>query len=164
MSASGIKLHEIKRHTFISIMVAIICIFMGLQYWGAAETRQMAVVAIVAGVLVAIGAIYMLIQPMIILGEELIFFKTGNTDRKELAYSDIASWSLHGDKKQMILQLKNEEKATDAEKKNNRIIINYFNLDKKNQIALINQLNKKGVEQLVVIVEPERIKETKKKK
>jgi hypothetical protein len=152
MMADGIKIHEIKRHTFISFLVAVICLIIGLQYIGAAETREVGVIAVVLGVLVAIAAIYMFFTPMIILGDDSIYFRSGNVAKKEISYSEIASWTLQGDK-HLIFKLKSDKEETDAEKKKNTIIINYCNLDKKNQKIFIDQLNKKGIEQ-VIIVEP----------
>ena len=122
-----------------------------LSIGGAVETRDMGIIAIIAGILVATGAIYMLIKPMIILGDELISFKSGNiSGKKEIAYSEIASWLSSETKKKQPSDLKGEKEETQAENKQNRIVINYFNLDEKNQLALIGQLNKKGVEQAVV--------------
>ena len=150
--ADGIKIHEIKRHTFISFLIAVICLIIGLQYIGAAETRETGVIAVVFSVLLAIAAIYMFFTPMIILGDDSIYFRSGNVAKKEIPYSEIASWTLQANK-QLILKLKSDKEETDEEKKKNTIIINYCNLDKKNHKIFIEQLNKKGIEQ-VIIVEP----------
>ena len=152
MMADGIKIYETKRHTFISLLIAVICLFVGFQYIGAAETRETGVIAVVLGALIAIAAIYMFFTPMIILGDDTIYFRSGNVVKKEIPYSEIASWTLQGDK-HLIFQLKSDKEETDEEKKKNTITINYRNLDKKNQKIFIDQLNKKGIEQ-VIIVEP----------
>jgi hypothetical protein len=94
----------------------------------------------------------MFFTPMIILGDDSIYFKAGNIAKKEIPYPEIASWTLRRDK-HLIFQLKSDKEATDAEKKKNVIIINYCNLDKNNQKILIEQLTKKGIEQ-VITVEP----------
>jgi hypothetical protein len=152
MMAEGIKIHEIKRHTFISFFIAVICLIIGLQYIGTVETRETGVLAVVFGVLLAIAAIYMFFKPMIVLGDDTIYFQSGNVAKKEILYSEIASWTLKADK-HLTLKLKSDKEETDAEKKKNTIIINYYNLDKNNQQILIGQLNKKGIEQ-VITAEP----------
>jgi hypothetical protein len=153
--ANGIKIHEIKRHTFISFLVAVICLIIGFQYVGAAETRETGVIAIVFGVLTAIAAIYMFFTPMIILGDDSIYFKSGNVAKKELPYSEIAAWTLQGDK-HLIFKLKSDKEETDAEKNKNTLTINYCNIDKNNQKKLIDQLNIKGIER-VITVEPKKV-------
>jgi uncharacterized membrane protein YobD (UPF0266 family) len=153
MIGKGVKIHETKKHTFITVFIAVICILLGLQNISSLESK----LAIVTGVLLIGVAIYMLITPMIILGDDSMLFKSGNAVRKELPYSDIESWSLREDK-HIIFQLKSSEE----EKKKNTITLNYCNLDKSNQERFINQLNIKGV-QRIMIVEPEKKQEKKKK-
>jgi hypothetical protein len=152
MMAEGIKIHEIKKHTFISFLIAVICLIIGLQYLGATETRDTGVFAVVFGVLLAIAAIYMFFTPVIVLGDDAIYFQSGNVAKKEISYSDIESWTLQGDK-HLTLKLKSDKEETDADKKKDIIIINYYNIHKNNQQLLIGQLNKKGIAQ-VITVEP----------
>lgn len=150
MMADGIKIYEIKRNTFISFLIAVICLIIGLIYIGAAENRATGIIAVVFGVLLSIAAIYMFFTPMIILGDDSIYFRSGNVAKKEIPYSEIASWTLQGDN-HLIFKLKSEKEETDAEKKKNNIIINYCNLDKNNQKILIEQLNKKGIAQVIIV-------------
>jgi uncharacterized membrane protein YfcA len=81
MMAEGIKIHEIKRHTFISFFIAVICLIIGLQYIGTVETRETGVLAVVFGVLLAIAAIYMFFKPMIVLGDDTIYFQSQGRNR-----------------------------------------------------------------------------------
>jgi len=115
MMAEGIKIHEIKRYTFISFLIAVICLIIGLQYIGAAETRETGILAVVFGVLLAIAAIYMFFKPMIVLGDDTIYFQSGNVAKKEILYSEIASWTLKRDK-HLTLILKSDKEEADAEK------------------------------------------------
>jgi competence protein ComGC len=154
MMAEGTKIHEKRSHTFISFFMAVICFLVGLQYIGAAETRQTGIIAVVMGVLLVIAAIYMFFAPMIVLGYDKMYFKSGNLAKKDIPYSEIASWTLRGDKnKQLIFQLKSDKEMTEDEKKKNTITINYLNMDKNNQKILIDVLSKRGIEQ-VITVEP----------
>jgi hypothetical protein len=148
----GVKIFETKKHTFITIFVGIICIMLGLQNISSLESKM----AIVIGVLIIGVAVYMLFTPMIIFGDDVILFKSGNAVKKELAYSEIASWSLREDK-HIIFQLKSVEE----EKKKSTITLNYCNLDKNNQKRLLDQLNIKGIER-IMIIEPEKKPEKKK--
>jgi hypothetical protein len=152
MIGNGVKIYETKKHTFVTVLIAAICIFMGLQNLSLLESK----LAIVTGVLLIGVSIYMLITPMIIFCDNAILFKSGNAVKKELPYSEIASWSLREDK-YIIFQLKSAEE----EKKKNTITLNYCNLDKKNQKHFLDQLHIKGIER-VIIVEPEKKPEKKK--
>lgn len=154
MKGKGIKLHETRRHTFIILFVAVICILLGFQGISG-EVKDNGLLAIIAGVGLIGVAIYMFVTPMIVMGDDSILFKSANAQRKELPYSEIESFSLR-ENKQLTLKLKGNE-----EKKNDKIVINYLNLDKKNQDTLIAQLNIKGIEQ-IVIIEPEKKKGSKK--
>jgi len=145
MAAQGIKIHQIKKHTYVSFLVAVICLFIGLQYIEIPEMRQTGILAVVLGLLMLIAAVYMFVTPVIILTDDLIHFRSGNAAKKDVAYAEIKSWSLKEDR-QIVLQLKSD-KAPEGKMKN-IITVNYRNLDKKNQEILIGLLNKKGIQQI----------------
>jgi len=82
MAAQGIKIHQIKKHTYVSFLVAVICLFIGLQYIEIPEMRQTGILAVVLGLLMLIAAVYMFVTPVIILTDDLIHFRSGNAAKK----------------------------------------------------------------------------------
>jgi hypothetical protein len=149
---SMIAIHEIRRNAYISIIIAAICIFVGLQYIGDADTRVMGIISFVIGSLMAMASVYKLITPMMILGDDSIYFQSSLTAKKEIPYSEIETWTFQGDKnKHLIFQLKSSKEATEEEKKKNTITINYLNMDKNNRKILIDILAKRGIEQIITV-------------
>lgn len=144
MKTPGIKIHETKRNSHVSFILSVICIFIGFQYIGAAETRQTAATALVLGIVLLSAAVYMFFTPMIILGEDAVFFRSGNAAKKEVSYSEIASWSMQNDK-YLVLQLKGDK---DENGGINTITINYRNISANNRITLTDHFKKKGIKQV----------------
>jgi hypothetical protein len=150
MMPEGIKIYETKRNTLISFLIAAICLIIGVIYIRTTETIATGIVAVVLGALLAIAAVYRVFTPMVILGDNAIYFLSGKIAKKEVLYSEISAWTLHRDK-YLTLKLKSYKEEKDAEKNNNIITINYNNLDKNNQQILIEKLNKKGIEQFALV-------------
>ncbi|MGP8014042.1 MAG: hypothetical protein ACLPP9_06565 [Smithella sp.] len=115
MMVEGIKIHETKRHALISFLIAAICLIIGVIYIRTTETIARGIIAVVLGALLAIAAVYRFFTPMFVLGDNAIYFQSGKIAKKEILYSEIASWTLQGDK-YLTLKLKSDKEEKGAKK------------------------------------------------
>ncbi len=97
LMAESIKF-ETKRHTSISFLIAAICLIIGVIYIRTTETIATGIIAVVLGALLAIAAVYRFFTPMVVLRDNAIYFQSGKIAKKEILYSEIASWTLQGNK------------------------------------------------------------------
>jgi hypothetical protein len=91
MMPEGIKIYETKRNTLISFLIVAICLIIGVIYIRTTETIATGIVAVVLGALLAIAAVYRFFTPIVILGDNAIYFLSGKIAKKEVLYSEISS-------------------------------------------------------------------------